>query len=213
MPLVVTVASLKGGTGKTTIALSLADALHAAGHRVCVVDVDPQGSARVWADVAAELGAEGPPVLALEAEALAGQLEREGGAWDAVIVDTPPRLDGPARVAMALAHLVLVPVSPGPADVWALAQTAEALEAVRAVRPELAARVVLNRLDRRTALSAGLAAAAAASGMEVLAAGLGQRVAYAEALAAGQGVTSYAPTSPAAAEVAELVAEIMESLA
>ena len=44
----VAVANRKGGTSKTTTVVSFAAILGELGHRVLVVDVDPQGSATDW---------------------------------------------------------------------------------------------------------------------------------------------------------------------
>ena len=49
----------KGGTGKTTLAASLAVAAQEAGERVFLIDLDPQGSLTSWAE---RREAESPPV-------------------------------------------------------------------------------------------------------------------------------------------------------
>ena len=45
---VVALLNEKGGSGKSTIALNLACALHRQGRRVVLIDADPQGTARDW---------------------------------------------------------------------------------------------------------------------------------------------------------------------
>ena len=210
MPAIIALVAQKGGAGKTTIALNLADALRVDGHRVLVVDGDPQNSARIWADVATEREVEAPTVVGATGPSLRSTVQGLVEGFDAVVIDTPPRMAAEAKAAMALSHLVLVPVSPGPSDVWALDQTIEALQEVQAIRPDLKARVVLNRVDRRTALASTIEEGVHSSGLEICAAKLGNRVAYPEAIAAGQGVCSYAGSSAAAKEVRSLYSEVLD---
>ena len=51
---VVSVSSLKGGVGKTTVTLGIASAAFAAGQRTLIIDVDPQSDASTGLDVAAQ---------------------------------------------------------------------------------------------------------------------------------------------------------------
>ncbi len=211
MALTIAVASLKGGVGKSTIALNLAACLHRAGHRALVVDTDSQGTCLAWAAVAADNGRSGAPVVGLVGRGLRRDLEQVASGFDVVVIDAPPRLGPEARAAMLAADIVLMPTTPGAADVWALRATLEVLAEAREVRPELRAAVVLNRADRTT-LASLTGAAVAELGVEVLAATLGARVAFGEATLAGLGVVDYAPGSPAAREVEELTAAVLAAV-
>lgn len=213
MALTIAVVSQKGGVGKTTLTLNLAAALHAGGSRVLVVDADPQGTAQVWSDIAQESGVDAPTVVATTGPSMRQVLSSMGDSFDVIVIDTPPRMNAEAKAAMLQAHVVLVPLAPGPENVWSLAQTASAIEEVQLYRPDLLVRAVLNKMDKRTALSASLRDDLGATSLQAFDNTLTARVAFPEATATGQGAVSYAPRSPAAREVAALADEILELVA
>jgi chromosome partitioning protein len=211
MALVLSVVALKGGVGKSTVALNVGSCLHRSGHRTLLVDADSQGTLRAWAAKGAEAGWDGPPVIGLDGPALRRDLERVAAGFDLAIIDGPPRLGSETRAAMLVADFVLMPVTPGAADVWALRDTLALLEDARSMRPELAAAIVLNRADRTT-LAALTKSAIGSMGVPVLEASFGARVVYGEATLAGKAVVDYAPDSPARLEVEAVTAAALKAM-
>jgi chromosome partitioning protein len=211
MAITIAFSSLKGGVGKSTLSLNVAACLHRAGHRVLLVDADPQGTCAAWAARAAELEHDGPPVVAMTGAALRRDLPKVAEGRDVVVLDSPPRMGAEARASMLAADIVIVPVTPGAADVWAARETVAVLDEARSLRPELRAVVVLNRADR-TALARMAGKAVEDLGVDVLDVTIGQRVAFGEATLAGLGVVDYAPGSDAAREVRRLTRAVLDAM-
>jgi len=207
--MVIALAGQKGGTGKTTTAVCLAAEWHSRGRRVVLVDADPQGSSRTWAEVAAEANHRSPTVVAMGSGLhRPDQLPALATTYDFAVIDCPPRHGDIQRSALMVADLVLIPCGPSGLDAWALGATLDLIEEARVVRPDLRVVVVISRRVARTTLGAQARDVLASSQLRVLESELGHRVAYQEALAAGLGVTAYAPSSAAAAEVRALANEL-----
>ena len=200
------VANLKGGTGKTTVTLNLASCFHKAGHRVLIVDADPQGSCTTWSSQRGD----GPPVVAIQGQSLRRSLAQVSEGFEVVIIDSPPRMGIESRSAMLLSDLVIIPTLPGAADIWALQETLRVVEDARDLRPDLRVRVVLNRTDRTT-LARLAREAIEELGTPILPATLGSRVAFGEATLAGLGVVDYQPGSVAALEIQALTQAVTEA--
>ncbi|KAA9013211.1 AAA family ATPase [Sphingobium limneticum] len=203
----------KGGVGKTTLALHLAGAWSARGRRVLVVDADPQASALDWADQRLR---EGLPrlfgVLGLARETLHKELPDLARDTDHLIIDGPPRVAGIARSALLAADLVLIPAQPSPFDGWASSEMLRLLDEARIFRPELRARMLLNRCAARTVIARETAEALADQDPPMLASRVGQRVAFADAARTGR-LASESDTGQMATRDIEALADELDGLA
>jgi chromosome partitioning protein len=202
---VLTIASSKGGPGKTTVAMLLAGTLAAEGLRVVALDADPTQALSRWAAATYE----GPTFECL-AEAdetrLAHLIDLKAGLVDLVLVDTAGFGNRAAAVAMTSADAVIVPTLSGEADITEAEKTIRLVEGLaRAARREIPARVLLNKV-RRTQLARHAAQEVAASGLPRLEATLSDLVAYGEISFSGR----LPQAAPATMEIAGLVAELRE---
>lgn len=199
---VLTVAQQKGGSGKTTLAVSLAVEFQRRGLRVALLDTDPQGSLGRWFLSRRErLGEAGMEFSTASAWGVSYECEKLKRLADVVIIDTPPKVDADLRPALREADLVLVPVAASMVDLWATDGVFDLIE-----REGRRAVIVLNRVKAGTRL--GLEVAEAAGKVaSVAAATLGQRVVFAETL--GQGLGASELRGQAADEVGRLAEEVL----
>ena len=84
---IVAMAARKGGCGKSTLTTHLAVAAIQDSKRVAIVDLDPQATVAEWAD---ERGDDPPDVISSQPARLSKLLESMRGAYDLVLIDTPP---------------------------------------------------------------------------------------------------------------------------
>ena len=206
---IITVAALKGGVGKSTLAVNLACAMPGP---VVLVDADSQGTATAWA-VGGELPVE---VLAMPLED-----ERQTPAWvrdvlslassTTVVIDGPPHLRAATVAAIALADLVLLPVSASGADLVATTRALELVRAARADGAEMKCLLVPSRVDFRTLAGRELAGALKKLG-EPVGPPVRQLAAHVDAFSAGQWIGRYAAGSPAHDDLVALAAVIKQKV-
>jgi chromosome partitioning protein len=117
---VITLASRKGGAGKTTLTAHLAAYAHKLGHRCLIVDADPQGSLTLWHSMRRDR----QPALHSAArgiERVIAFAQVDGYEW--VFVDTAPTMWVVVQEAVRAATLVVIPARPGFFDLAAVRET------------------------------------------------------------------------------------------
>ena len=206
--MIVSFLNQKGGVGKTTLAIHIADALARRTKRVLLVDADPQGSALDWA--AARRGESLFPVAGLPRASIHKELPTLAQGFDVVIIDGPPRVYDVARSAIMASDLVLVPVQPSPYDVWAAKEIIDLMHEATVFKLNLKSAFTINRKIVNTALGRDVVEALGDYPIPVMKTAICQRIAFAESAAQGQTVFEISPTNPACMELLKLVDEIME---
>jgi chromosome partitioning protein len=195
----------KGGTGKTTLAASLAVAATEAGERVIALDLDAQSSLARWGG--RREAANAPSRVMVE------PLERDrlprlraildglaGAGFTLAIFDTAGADDAAVRLVTEAADFCLLPARPSRLDVEATAATFRTVFLAKRK-----AAFVLNQCPPTYRGSRASEAAKNLTCLGVLAEPmLSARMDYQDAIAAGLGVTEYARGGRAAQEVEAL---------
>ncbi len=163
-------ANLKGGVGKTTLAVFLAEIAAQRDGKALLVDADPQQSALQWSQEAEEDGESlRATVEPLPTKDLRRRLETVAGGYSYLVIDTPPGDLAIVRSATEVADLVVIPCQPTLMDVRRVGEIVQLAE-VTGTPPV----VVLSRVRARTRSAMG-ARAALADGFPLLEAEIPQR--------------------------------------
>jgi chromosome partitioning protein len=145
MGCIITVASSKGGAGKTAITTCLAVNLAAQGYRIAVIDADPNGIFSGWHSA----NYEGPQLTCLAeprhievVDAAQDLAERH----DVVLIDTAGFENKTALTSIGTADWVLIPIMPDRGSIVEAERTArQVLSTAKAARREIPYRIVLAR--------------------------------------------------------------------
>jgi chromosome partitioning protein len=117
-------------------------------------------------------------------------------------VDTAPAITEQTAAVLAFADLVLVPVRPSPADLWAVGGTVDLVR--RAGKPFL---FVLSQAKPQASITAQAVAALSEHG-RVARSFIADRVAYASAMTSGNTAPELWPKGPTAGEIDALWTEL-----
>ena len=199
---IITVATMKGGSGKSTVASCLAVHWHLQGRRPTIIDADPQRSIARLATRERALG--GVSVMEDTTENAWKTARRLSAAGAPVIIDTPGFRSVTTLGCIAITDFLLVPVKPSPFDVDRMLDTLDVL--LKGERPVF--RCLLTQTTRDSVIARHVRSELAEVGLPLLQSEMMNRVAYPEAALWGATPSLVDRAGPAARDIAAIVEEI-----
>jgi len=199
---IITVATMKGGSGKSTVASCLAVHWHLQGRRPTIIDADPQRSIARLATRERALG--GVPVMEDTTENAWKTARRFSAAGAPVIIDTPGFRSATTLGCIAITDFLLVPVKPSPFDVDRMLDTLDVL--LKVERPVF--RCLLTQTTRDSVIARHVRSELTEVGLPLLQSEMMNRVAYPEAALWGATPSLIDRAGPAARDIAAIVEEI-----
>ena len=147
---VISIGNPKGGAGKTTLALVLADTLATSGASVSVIDADPNAIIEKWATKRRNADRPLPyRVIPRPTESeMIGTIDRISKEDQFVIIDLEGSASHMTSRALARSHMVLVPFNLSPIDAELAAQAVKAIqEEEEALERRIPFRLVRSRTN------------------------------------------------------------------
>jgi chromosome partitioning protein len=211
--MVIAVVNLKGGCGKSTIAVNLACELASNGDSVLLLDNDSQGTSSHWLQHGhLPIRGEFMPLENDEdGERLVRAAATKGERY--VVLDAPAHVGAATQAAGKIADLVLIPVTASGVD---LVATRAAVDLIREARTNLRGGgprclIVPSKIDRRTDAGRQIETQMSCFG-ETVVPTIHQRTAFFEAFGAGKWIGDFAPQSSAHYDITSLAIAVKRSL-
>jgi len=190
--MIISISSLKGGVGKSTIAQNLAVCFAHQGYTVCIADADTNQSCLRWSSTRKTTLPPIPVSGLPDGKILASNVRILEETFEIVIIDGTPNLSPIASKIIILADVLLIPILPGAMDIWATEKFLERYnDAVMLKEANIPAFFLLNQFNERITINKETKEILEESELRLLKSKLGNRVAYKEANLNGCGVYEY----------------------
>ena len=197
-------ANFKGGTGKSTVVFNMAMWRIAQGEKVTVCDLDPQRTVTDVAAIREEDGIE-PSLNVVH------KLPEKGKARGDWLIDVGTSDMAAVGDAIRACSLIVIPVTPSQADIWATQRFLEIIRKERGTARMPTVRAFINRADphpRSRENAEAFEALEMLGTIKPLESKLVQRLAFRRSFSEGLAVNELEPSGKAAFELNELANEI-----
>jgi chromosome partitioning protein len=212
---IITVSSSKGGAGKTTTLMCLADYWAGQGVRIALLDTDPNKSCARWFEKGRKKGYFEGIIFRQEVndKAIIGTAKELAGQSDIVLIDVAGIASVSLLKAAGIADLVVIPAQPSEDDFLEAINTMGIVkEAMELTKTQIPYRTVLTRAKQGTTVLAHTIKQLQKLNFPVFNTVIADRTIYAKARFMGATPAGYRPGCDAYLQIAALAEEIEHML-
>ena len=204
---VITVATIKGGSGKSTLVAGLASYWSSMGRKIALIDADPNGTLTRWCEKPNSLSSL-PLSSNVDEYSMVPEINRYKAYRDFILIDCAGFASQSMIFALGASDAVLIPVMADEANIYEAVRTQRLVEnaAAMAGKKPLALGV-LNRV-KRALVTEHSKEQLDQLGLPLLSATIGDRAIFQEASFHGSSPVELAPSSLAAMEVRAVANEV-----
>jgi len=197
----------KGGCGKTTLSSNLGSSLLLNGYKTLLIDTDPQGTLRDWKSM--DENDSQPQIIVIDRPNLQKDLTSIAINFDYLIIDGAAKLQDMITFAVKNSDVVLIPIQPSAADIWACEALIHLIKARQEVTDGIPkAAFIISRQIKNSNLARDIDEALKQFSFSVFNSRTTQRVIYGEALSSGKSVFNIESSGEAASEIQNITKEL-----
>jgi chromosome partitioning protein len=201
---IITIASTKGGVGKSTFVLNLATVLLSQGKKIAVLDADSQGTINKWSKIREYMIDAGENINKLFVAGVRGEAlleiandKKQQGYF--VLIDSPGVDDSNMRSSLLRSDIVITTCSTSAVDLWEIESLINILKKLRTIQNrKIPLLLVFNKVPN---IHSNVAIEEALNFFDynninpdyILKSVIKERVAFKHSIKSGRGVIEYSP--------------------
>ena len=175
------------------------------GHKVLLVDGDPQGSCLQWQSIS---DSEAFDVIHYPKADINKRISELSKGYRYTVIYAPPGTGDITLSILLASNLAIIPITSSPLDIWSSEEIDELIREARKHNRKLKGKLLISKKIVGTTPGREAREALKRYRLGIFEAEINQRIVYVKALISGQSVLEYEPNSEAAKETRSLCNEI-----